>query len=190
MPIGTPLQVSTNLPTQECLNHSSSPEGMEFLAPVETLFMKTSLLSFLILALLTLGCQTDNRPETGSDNSNSTVNTEQETPRKLIDYLVGEWAIDSVAGPDQEGDNQRIVFTQEARYIVYAGQEKIDSGAYRMNEQLANLYLESELNEDAKEYEISFEGNLMRMKPNQTAGDSAGGAITYRKVGSETSPNQ
>lgn len=150
--------------------------------------MKSNLFSFCLLALLALGCQPDNRQ--GSAEDTTTVNTERETPRKLIDYLIGEWAVDSASGSAQGGENRRIVFTQEARYIVYSGQQKIDSGAYRMNEQLNNLYLESELNEDPREYEISMNGNVMTMKPNQAKGNSGDQTVTFRKLGPDTSPNQ
>ena len=145
--------------------------------------MKTSLVLFLLVTLLAPACQTDNRQESANDDSENTdVNTQKETPQKLIEYLVGEWAVDSASGSGQEGENQRIVFTQEARYIVYSGDQKIDSGAYRMNEQLTNLYLESELNEEPREYEISTDGNMMTMKSKQTATDSAGESVTYRKL--------
>lgn len=155
--------------------------------------MKTSLVLFSLVTLLALGCQTDNRQESANDNSDNTeVNTEQETPQKLIDYLIGEWAVDSASGSGQESENQRIVFTNEARYIVYSGQQKIDSGAYRMNEQLTNLYLESELNEDPREYEMSVDGNMMTMKPkaNQAANSTEGQTVTYRKIGPDTSPGE
>lgn len=152
--------------------------------------MKTSLALFTLATLLTLGCQTDNRQESASNNSDTTeVNTEKETPQKLIEYLVGEWAIDSASGQGQE-ENQRIVFTNEARYILYSGQQKVDSGAYRMNEQLSNLYLESELNEEPREYEMSIDGNTMTMKPSQASSSTGGETVTYRKLGSGSSPGQ
>lgn len=153
--------------------------------------MKTSLFLFSLATLLALGCQTDNRQETANQNSDTTeVNTQQETPQKLIDYLVGEWAVDSASASGQEGESQRIVFTHEARYIVYSGQQKIDSGAYRMNEQLTNLYLESELNEEPREYEMSTDGNTMTMKPKEAASSAGAATVTYRKIGPGSSPGQ
>lgn len=149
--------------------------------------MKASLFLLPLVALLTLNCQTDNRRESGND---SQVPTEQETPRKLIDYLVGEWAIDSAAASDQQQTNQRIVFTHEARYIIYSGEQKIDSGAYRMNEQLSNLYLESEVNEQPREYELSINNDIMTMTRNQAQDQSGEQTVTYRKIGSGDSPQR
>ena len=151
--------------------------------------MKRSIFLLPLLALLTLNCQTDNRQE--AENENTQAPTEQPTPRKLIDYLVGEWAIDSAAAAaDQQQSNQRIVFTHEARYIVYSGEERIDSGAYRMNEQLANLYLESEMNEEPREYELSLNESVMTLKPNQAQNQSGQETVTYRKIGSGASPQR
>lgn len=154
--------------------------------------MKHSLFFLPLVALLTLNCQTDNRRE--SENENAQVPTEQETPDKLIDRLVGEWAIDSAGGAGQQQSDQRLVFTEEARYIVYSGQQKVDSGAYRMNEQLTNLYLESEMNGQPKEYEVSLNETQMTLKPNQSQGQSQNRAgeqtVTYRKVGSGASPQR
>ena len=149
--------------------------------------MKRGLFLIPFFALLTLSCQTENRQEAGSDNANPPA--EHETPPKLIDQLVGEWAIDS-AGTNEQQANQRIVFTNEARYIMYSNQQKIDSGAYRMNEQLTNLYLESEMNEEPREYEVSISGNQMRLKPNQSQGQGQDQSAVYRRIGSGASPQR
>lgn len=154
--------------------------------------MKRSLFFLPLLVLLTLSCQNDNRRE--AENENTQVPTEQGTPEKLIDRLVGEWAIDSAGGASQQQSDQRIVFTDEARYIVYSGEHKVDSGAYRMNEQLTNLYLESEMNGQPKEYELSLNETQMTLKPNQSQGQSQNRAgeetVTYRKMGSGASPQR
>ena len=56
--------------------------------------MKINLLSTLILALLTLqACQQDGRPSSETDTAR--VNTEKESPTKLIEILVGEWQRDA-----------------------------------------------------------------------------------------------
>lgn len=158
--------------------------------------MKRSLLLIPLLALLTLNCQSDNRQEAEADNTQ--VPAEQKSPTKIIERVVGEWAIDSAAAGGQQQSAQRIIFTQEARYVVYSGQQKVDSGAYRMNEQLTNLYLESEMNGQPKEYELSMNGDEMTLKPtlaqsqsqNQTPPQSGEEAVTYRRIGSGTSPRR
>lgn len=152
--------------------------------------MKHSLLLIPLLALLTLNCQTDNRQEAEKDNTQ--VPAEQESPTKIIERVVGEWAIDTTAEDGQQHSGQRIIFTQEARYIVFSGEQKVDSGAYRMNEQLTNLYLESEMNGQPKEYELSMNGDQMTLKPtpSQTQDQSGGETATYRRIGSGASPQR
>lgn len=151
--------------------------------------MKINLLFILIFALLTLqGCQQDGRQSSETDTAR--VNTEKATPTKLIEILVGEWERDaSGATPSQtdgrENQSERMVFTQEARYIQYSGGQKLDSGAYRMNEQLRNLYLESEANGQPREFEIDLQRNRMTLKPKSA--DQAGAQTqTYRKISADT----
>lgn len=113
--------------------------------------------SAVAVMLLTLQyCRNDNREKVNGDNPQSTAGPQK--PVKMIDYLVGEWKIDSVRGagePADAGDQDHtLTFTNEARYIVRSGNKKIDSGAYRMNEQLKNLYFESEANQKPREYEV------------------------------------
>lgn len=154
------------------------------------------LINFLILVitLLTLhACQRDS--QVASENDTGKVNTERETPTKMIEYLVGEWQMDNARGTTgQQGtqgqQNQRMIFTQEARYIEYSGNQKVDSGAYRMHEQLNNLYLESEVNPDPREYEVKFEENRMTLTPNQPDGQGQQNnqPMTFRRISSDTSP--
>ena len=147
-----------------------------------------------LFALLTLqACQPDSRRN--SENDTAKVNTEKETPPKLIDVLVGEWRRDTSAPSQrngQENEVERMVFTQEARYIQYSGDQKIDSGAYRMNEQLRNLYLESEANGQPREFEVELQQNRMTLKPksdNQAANRAGDQTQTYRKISSNRSPS-
>lgn len=118
----------------------------------------------IALSLLTLQyCRNDNREKVNGDNPRS--NAEPQKPVKMIDYLVGEWKIDSVRGakePAGAGDqDQTLTLTNEARYIVRSGTKKIDSGAYRMNEQLKNLYFESEANQKPREYEVQVKEDTL-----------------------------
>ena len=107
------------------------------------------------------------------------MNTKQETPSKLIERLVGDWERDN-SGNDT--NKQRITFTSEARYIIYENDQKIDSGAYRMNEQLHNIYLESEVNEQPREYEISLTRDELKLTPNQPNGQQESASSTYRRA--------
>ena len=154
--------------------------------------MKINLVLALLFCLLTLhACQTDSRQNSGNDKAK--VNTEKETPAKLIDLLVGEWQRDtSGATPSQsnaeENEVDRMIFTQEARYIQYSGGQTVDSGAYRMNEQLGNLYLESQENEQPREFEIDLQGNRMTLKP-KSDNQSGDQTQSYRKISSNTNPS-
>ena len=144
--------------------------------------MKTTLFFLGALTLLTLqSCQTDNRETDSSDNQDAS--TEQKTPVKMIEYLVGEWQMDSISGGSVNAarTNQTLTFTEEARYIVHTGNQKIDSGAFRMNEQLRNLYLESETNENPIEYEIDLKGDTLTLSPTQDTPQGKNIKYIYRK---------
>ncbi len=94
----------------------------------------------------------------------------------MIDYLVGEWKIDSVTdgrGAAEAGNaDQTLTFTNEARYILRSGNKKIDSGAYRMNEQLKNLYFESEANEKPREYEVQVKEDTLILSSKDDKGET------------------
>ena len=118
------------------------------------------------LALLTLhSCQTDNKREAQNDDQQSETQqppVKHETPAKMIEQLVGEWQQAGGSGNNnQQAAGQKLTFTEEARYIVENGNQKTDSGAYRMNEQLRNLYFESEANEQPREYEVQLQGDTL-----------------------------
>lgn len=136
--------------------------------------MKTTHLISLGIILLTLGnCQQERRHDGGEDITQP--NTKQETPVKLLEYLIGEWEAQGAAEGESPGEN--ITFTTEARYIAYEGNQQVDSGAYRMNEPLRNLYLDSEVNRTSREYEIDLKQDVMTLKPKQ-----GGATYTYRRV--------
>ena len=141
--------------------------------------MKTIFLLLAAFSLLTLhSCFSDNRQ--GTEDDNNEVNTRQETPVKLIEYLVGDWQKESSnnSGDNPQDPGERITFTSEARYIVRNGNQKVDSGAYRMNEQLQNLYLESETSGNPREYEVEIKQDVMTLVAKQ-----GGGQHVYRRVG-------
>ena len=146
--------------------------------------MRTNLFLFGMLILWTVySCQSDTRER--SANGNEEVNTNKATPTKLLEYLVGDWQVDNAgANQNQQGHiPERLTFTEEGRYIVYSGNQKIDSGSYRMNEQLRNLYLESAANKTAIEYEISANQDVMTLKPKLSAA-GASDSLSYRRIGS------
>ena len=82
--------------------------------------------------------------------SRNTNIANKELLQKLIEYLIGEWQMESGSTSAEGGPGERITFTTEARYIVHEGNQKVDSGAYRMNQQLRHIYLESEANKNAQ----------------------------------------
>ena len=147
--------------------------------------MKLNRFLLPLICVLTLqACQRDNQQAQGN---NAQAPAQHETPTKMLEYLVGEWQIDSAQNATQQGQqNQRMIFTNEARYIQYSGNQKVDSGAYRMNEQLNNLYLESEANEEPREYEIQFEENTMTLRPNQPGDQQGNQTMTFRRISSQT----
>ena len=126
--------------------------------------MKTNLFLSAALALLTLQACQPEKGENAQNDGQQEPPAKKESPVKMIEGLVGEW---EQAGPargaaNAQGDaGQTLTFTEEARYIVRQGSQKTDSGAYRMNEQLNNLYLESEANEDAREYEVELQRDTL-----------------------------
>ena len=149
--------------------------------------MKINFFLSAVLGILTLyACGTDNRESNTETDAGESVNTEQETPVKMIEELVGEWQLDGSQGGNAQANagSQRLIFTEEARYIAYSGNQKVDSGAFRMNEQLRNLYLESEANEQPREYEVELQQDVMTLKGKQSGqGDQAAQSCTYRRVG-------
>jgi hypothetical protein len=138
--------------------------------------MKILSVFFSAFLFVTLNaCQSDQRNNHEDDKNGG--NTGQETPAKIIEGIVGDWELDPSAGGQQNSEIQKIRFTSEARYIMYKGDQKIDSGAYRMNEQLNNMYLESESNEKPREYDINLDQDQLTLKPTRP-GDAS---YTYRR---------
>jgi hypothetical protein len=126
----------------------------------------------------------DGNEEAGDETQ---INTKEETPTKMIEYLVGEWQVERIMDGEknvtdaQGGSGQRIIFTNEARYIKRSGNQKVDSGAYRMNEQLENLYLESETNAQPQEYEVTLKSGTMTLTAKQKQNGKPNLKYFYRK---------
>jgi hypothetical protein len=126
------------------------------------------------------------------DKKNSTVNTKQQTPVKIIQYIPGSWTVEQVlrgkediTGTDTLARNQKIEFNREGRYMSYTGTEMIDSGAYRINENTSRLYLESDVAESDTEWNVWFDRSgimtLQLVNGNQHAEDFR---YVYRRTGS------
>ena len=148
--------------------------------------MRVNFLFMAVVCALALGaCQSDSK-KTTEGNDNEQVNTEQETPVKMIEQLVGEWQLEASQGQSagqEVAAGQRLTFTEEARYIAESADKKVDSGAFRMNEQLQNLYLESETNAQPREYEIELQQDVLILEPKQgNQGGQASASYTYRRV--------
>lgn len=148
--------------------------------------MKTNLILSALMAAFTLyGCQGD-RSKTTEANDRQAVNTQRETPVKMIEQLVGEWQLDAPAQNAVVGQNvgHHLEFTEEARYMMLSSEDKVDSGAYRMNEQLRNLYLESEAGGEPREYEVQLQQDVLTLKPKEGGqDDNTHTSYTYRRVG-------
>ncbi len=113
------------------------------------------------------------------------VNTKQETPVKIIQFIPGSWTLDQVlrGGKDiSENDTvaqrQTLEFNREGRYMSYSGNEKIDSGAYRLNEDHAILYLSSETDDKVQEWNVWF-GQDGTMKLKLRDGEAHGENFSY-----------
>jgi hypothetical protein len=143
--------------------------GIVFLSVGSYAFMKTFLyiLLFALILLLTLESRAQTRKEPQKENLKKAVNTNRQTPKKMIERLVGEWAIAGIydgkndVTKNQGGSGQNLTFTDEARFILRSGTQKIDSGAFRMNEQLRNIYLESEGTKKVHEWDVTFRSDSL-----------------------------
>jgi hypothetical protein len=159
------------------------------------------------ICTLSLGALAQERGDTDITNNRKKsknkeqpqVNSQQATPTKFIEFLPGTWTVEQVlrgkediTGNDTLNRNQRIEFNREGRFVSYSGNEQIDSGAYRLSEQHALLYLETEGNEeDDTEYNIWFEGNgKMILQPRNTDNNAEQFKYVYKRSGPVTSSNR
>jgi hypothetical protein len=122
--------------------------------------------------------------------NNEQVNTKQETPVKIIEFIPGTWTLDQVirGGKDvSENDtvaqHQTLEFNREGRYVSYSGNERIDSGAYRLNEDHAILYMASETDEKAHEWSVWFDAEgTMTMKLHDGVAHGENFSYVYRRT--------
>src|SRR5688572_30231775 len=132
-------------------------------------------LSSLILSAQDDNDYTNNRGNKKKQNDDA-INTKQKTPVKIIEYIVGTWEVEGIykdkkdiSNTDTVGSNQIIEFDREGRYVSRSGNEKLDSGIYRLNENHSILYLESQTGEEPVEWKVSFsQDGDMTLQPTGT----------------------
>jgi hypothetical protein len=152
---------------------------------------------FLITAMCFLStglyAQKDNdytKKEKSKKEREEAINTNKKTPVKIIEHIVGTWQVDGIykgnkdiSDSDTVGLQQVIEFNREGRYVSHSGSEKIDSGSYRLNENHALLYLESETGEAPKEWNVSFarEG-MMTLQPKGSSAHAQSFKYVYTRT--------
>jgi hypothetical protein len=167
--------------------------------------MKKRILSLIIVGMISAVAFTSmaqvrqkDKDATGSEEEND-VNTAKKTPVKIIEYIPGKWVIEGVykgkediSKTDTVSKNETIEFNREGRYVSYSGSEKIDSGAYRINEQHAILYLASESDNDrSSQWNVWFDKTgTMTLKTKGTDAKEESLRYVYRKEDSASSSNR
>ena len=153
----------------------------------------------IIFRIVIAGLFTVAAMEGSAQQQDKHINTEEKTPVKVIEYIPGTWVIEDVYRGDKNVTStdtlagvETIEFNREGRYVSYAGSEKIDSGAYRVNEQHSLLYLASEGdNEKSTSWKVSFyENGNMTMKVRDTGSKEENISYVYRKEDTATGSNR
>lgn len=132
---------------------------------------------------------TNNRKPAEKKQDQPQVNTKQETPVKIIQFIPGTWTMEQVlrgnediSATDTVAQSQMLVFNREGRYMSYSGSEKIDSGAYRINEDHAILYMSSELSQNTSEWNVWFGDGTMTLKLRDGVRHGEKFSYTYRRT--------
>jgi hypothetical protein len=174
--------------------------------------MKTKIFSLALFASLTvavIGASAQEKERGNTDYTNNrtagkpkpekNVNTAKQTPVKIIEYIPGTWVIEhvyrgkeEVSKTDTLAPNESFEFNREGRYTSFSGNEKIDSGAYRINEEHAILYLASEGdNEKPAEWDVWFgKDGTMTMKSRNTPNKGEDFSYVYKRNSTETTSNR
>jgi hypothetical protein len=183
-----------------------------FIAVINNSVMKIMAFKYIVITLLSIIISdihaqynkkrgdrdyTNNKSQ-GKPDAGKDVNTAKETPVKIIEYIPGTWVIDHVykgkdlAQNDTLAKNQKIEFNREGRFVSFSENEKIDSGAYRINEEHAILYMASVGdNKKPVEWDVWFDKDgTMTMKKRRTEKDGQDLGFVYRREGSTTSSNR
>jgi hypothetical protein len=118
------------------------------------------------------------------------INTRKKTPVKIIEYIVGKWEVDRVYNGDRDVTaaneaqaGKSIEFNSEGRYSSYSDRQKIDSGAYRLNEAHGILYLESETGKPISQWNISFtKSGVMTLQPRESTPNAESFKYVYTRT--------
>lgn len=145
----------------------------------------------LIMTGFTISAQNDQNNRRSRDKS--AINTKQKTPVKIIEFIVGDWTIDRVykgskeiGGTDTIPNLETLSFNREGRFVRYNATEKIDSGAYRVNEDHGLLYLESVNGGPPSEWKVTFTKGTMALRKR----DDSEHAESFRYVYSRNTGNK
>jgi hypothetical protein len=130
----------------------------------------TLFLSAMLCFLSLLGtAQNTTKAKPKNDES---IPANQPSAVKLIEYIVGTWKVNGVfkgnkdvSKTDTTTLGETIQFNREGRYVLESADEKIDSGAYRLNEEHGILYLESISGGPPSEWNVWFRKNVMTLQP-------------------------
>ncbi len=118
--------------------------------------------------------------------SNPDVPSHHATPIKNIEKVVGIWEASGIykdgrdiSNTDTVGLNTTFEFTRENKYISYSNNERIDSGAFKLNENHSLLYLESAAGHEVSEYKVSFSNDQMTLQPSSESADANAQKFRY-----------
>jgi hypothetical protein len=153
--------------------------------------MKKHIAALCITALCCL-ITVANFAQDNNKKNNQQVNTKQKTPVKIIQFIPGVWTLDQVirgnkdiSATDTVAQNQTLEFNREGRYMSYSGNERIDSGAYRLNEDHAILYMASETEDDkTQQWNVWFsdEGTMTLKLKEASGGHGENFSYVYRRT--------
>jgi outer membrane protein assembly factor BamE (lipoprotein component of BamABCDE complex) len=140
-----------------------------------------------------------NNKTKGKGKDEKSVPAARSTPVKIIEYIPGTWVIEhvyrgkeDVTSTDTLASTETFEFNREGRYTSFSGTEKIDSGAYRINEEHAVLYLASEGdNEKPQEWNVWFDKDgTMTLKMLNSPNKGQDFSYVYRRNSTETTSNR
>jgi hypothetical protein len=140
---------------------------------------------------------TNNRSK-GKDKQPRQVNTEAKTPVKIIQFIPGTWDIVNVYQGEKEVgktdslayDQLTLEFNREGRFMKYSANDMIDSGAYRLNEDHAFLYLESEVDKKNTQYAVWFKNDTMTLQQIGLPVNEVPLKYIYRRSSNTTTSNR
>ena len=141
---------------------------------------------------------TNNRSKDKDKENQVNANAKAETPVKIIQFIPGTWEISDVYQGDKSvgstdslaSDQVTFEFNREGRYMKYSGGEMIDSGAYRLNENHALLYLESDVDQKSTQYAVWFKDDTMSLREEGIPSQQIPLKYVYRRTSTGTTSNR